>query len=190
MDQKTISIILLVLFLVVVLLLSVALLTNSWSIVKFTGTDVSAQNVNFGLFRGNFGTNSSKKTSDNVGSKNALYACQAFAIGGVFLILIGYALLMYSGYKMAAIAIGILALGSISSIIAAIIWGFDKNLNRRNQQGTQNVLFLGNVTNVTTTDTFGYSWYIQLIVSLISAVWVGFMAYQIFIKKNLNIANL
>jgi len=189
MDQKTISIILLVLFLVVVLLLSVALLTNSWSIVKFTGTstDVSAQNVNFGLFRGNFGTNSSKKTSDNVGSKNALYACQAFAIGGVFLILIGYALLMYSGYNMAVIAIGILALGSISSIIAAIIWGFDKNLNRRNQQGTQNVPML---SNVTMTDTFGYSWYIQLIVSLISAVWVGFMAYQIFIKKNLNIANL
>lgn len=189
MDQKTISIILLVLFLVVVLLLSVALLTNSWSIQKFTGTsaDVSAQTVNFGLFRGNFGTNSSKKTSDNVVSKNALYACQAFAIGGVFLILIGYALLMYSDYNMAAIAIGILALGSISSIIAAIIWGFDKNLNKRNQQGTQNLPMLGNVT---ITDTFGYSWYIQLIVSLISAVWVGFMAYQIFIKKNLNIANL
>ena len=187
MDQKTKSIILLGLFLAVVVFLVVALVTKSWSIVKFTATstDVSNQNVNFGLFRGNFGPGSSNKTSDNVDSKNALRFCQVYAIAGVVLMLIGYALLLFSNYKMAAI--GILALGSISSILTAIIWGLDKSLNGRNKQGTQNTQNYGNVTM---TDTFGYSWYIQLIASLVSAVFVGFLAYQIFKKNNLNIAKL
>ena len=164
MDQKTKSIILLGLFLAVVVFLVVALVTKSWSIVKGT-TTTTVQTVNFGLFRGNFGTASSNKTSDNVDSKNALRFCQVYAIAGVVLMLIGYALLLFSNYKMAAI--GILALGSISSILTAIIWGFDKSLNGRNLIGTQN---------------FGYSW------SLVSAVFVGFLAYQIIKKNNLNIA--
>lgn len=182
MDQKTKSIILLGLFLAVVVFLVVALVTKSWSIKKGT-TTTSVQTVNFGLFRGNFGTGSSNKTSDNVDSKNALRFCQVYAIAGVVLMLIGYALLLFSNYKMAAI--GILALGSISSILTAIIWGFDKSLNGRDKIGTQISPILGNVT---VTDSFGYSWYIQLIASLVSAVFVGFLAYQIFKKNNLNIA--
>ena len=166
--------------LVVVTLLilsSLSVFTNTWS-VKFGTLDGVSIEGDYGLWKGcaqmkgpdgkviptssqkgvrdmyPFSKNYTCVSADDDGKgykSNTLTAVRAFAIAGMVLLLLAVVLIVaapeHKGYFMIS-----LMLGGLFSIVAAILWTTDKDVNLTDSDKASGV-----------TEHYGYSWYLGLI---------------------------